>query len=1022
MNKKRSLRQLFGGVFVCLVVMGTNWAVAEEPGSEYRQGFEEITPQFFQPVGGKASEGSALGMVATPIHGGKQALKLSYTFSGAGYVEFNLTSPPVVAKEADRLKFSLWCYGAGKADFGPMGLRLVDSGGETFQYTLGESSIKALNGTGWREITATIDLSKPEISWGLKKEGVPRYPLHFLGFGLGNQSAQSSKGEIVLDDVSFTRIAEGAPAVQPATLSLEPVLSEKNKELFFYAPGSRVAIQVQATNLPPTVHRFRWESSNFEGARLHSGDLVLDAQKKGLIEIPRATQGITYVTAAALNERGDILVEGDTRFAVLRPRVPVKTSSDLTKQLPFLFGVAAHLTRPGTQLEREAALMAALGFRACRTGDSWDHIQPEPDVWKWEATDRVFETLSRNDITVTPLLSYSTNWATTGDTTGDWRQWVFAPPKNAEFAAFAAEMVKRYGRYTRYWEVWNEPDISFWLGTAEQYAATFDAVYESIHRVQPDGIVMNGGFSEVKRKPTFIPDWQAAAKNRPDVFAYHSHMAYGNMLRASSDVKGYLKNARWSMPTWLNESGFSSVTGYSERDQAIALVKKMSSTAYLGFSAYFWYDMRDDGTVLTDIEHHFGLVRPDYTPKAAAVATHTLTSTLAGQRFVKRLSVKDYPQVFALVFEKPDHSQGTLVLWNEETAHVPFVWNLPGKAHTISMMGKESALEAVGNMAVLPAGPEPVFVEFKGAAQKLSAVGSFLEFAPEVTGIPGETVSVSVKLHNPLDRAVSGTLSWTAGGGWTAKKSFQTFKVPARAKRDVVIALRAPAEAVKPNALKLGLKTPQLPGITTAQIPLKTAVLVPRRPTSSLGDIAALGKPLAVLNRSDIVSLFEVAPLDNLLFRGDNDLNATMYMARVPEGLRVVVRVQDDVFFQKEAPREEWKGDSLQLGLVLPGGGNYEWVVALTEQGPQAGLTLAPQGVKTGTVSLPISIQRQGTQIIYQVLLPTKLPGGESLPDRFRFSFLVNDNDGGGRKGWIEWTPGIGKNKDPNAFRSLVIR
>jgi hypothetical protein len=32
-------------------------------------------------------------------------------------------------------------------------------------------------------------------------------------------------------------------------------------------------------------------------------------------------------------------------------------------------------------------------------------------------------------------------------------------------------------------------------------------------------------------------------------------------------------------------------------------------------------------------------------------------------------------------------------------------------------------------------------------------------------------------------------------------------------------------------------------------------------------------------------------------------------------------------------------------------------------------------------------------------------------------SFLVNDNDGEGRKGWIEWGGGIGEEKAPSKFR-----
>jgi len=34
----------------------------------------------------------------------------------------------------------------------------------------------------------------------------------------------------------------------------------------------------------------------------------------------------------------------------------------------------------------------------------------------------------------------------------------------------------------------------------------------------------------------------------------------------------------------------------------------------------------------------------------------------------------------------------------------------------------------------------------------------------------------------------------------------------------------------------------------------------------------------------------------------------------------------------------------------------------------------------------------------------------------FSFSILVNDNDGAGRRGWIEWASGIGQGKNPKLY------
>jgi len=63
--------------------------------------------------------------------------------------------------------------------------------------------------------------------------------------------------------------------------------------------------------------------------------------------------------------------------------------------------------------------------------------------------------------------------------------------------------------------------------------------------------------------------------------------------------------------------------------------------------------------------------------------------------------------------------------------------------------------------------------------------------------------------------------------------------------------------------------------------------------------------------------------------------------------------------------------------------------------------------------------------VVYELLVPadllvstTKLQSGTVLG----FSLLVNDNDGAGRAGWQELTPGIGHGKRPADFAWLWLQ
>lgn len=72
-----------------------------------------------------------------------------------------------------------------------------------------------------------------------------------------------------------------------------------------------------------------------------------------------------------------------------------------------------------------------------------------------------------------------------------------------------------------------------------------------------------------------------------------------------------------------------------------------------------------------------------------------------------------------------------------------------------------------------------------------------------------------------------------------------------------------------------------------------------------------------------------------------------------------------------------------------------------------------------------LEITRDGVYTIYELKLPWKevLPQGATISeDRpLGFSLLVNDNDGSGRRGWIEYASGIGLSKDSTLFTYLKL-
>ncbi|NQX60788.1 S-layer homology domain-containing protein [Paenibacillus qinlingensis] len=168
---------------------------------------------------------------------------------------------------------------------------------------------------------------------------------------------------------------------------------------------------------------------------------------------------------------------------------------------------------------------------------------------------------------------------------------------------------------------------------------------------------------------------------------------------------------------------------------------------------------------------------------------------------------------------------------------------------------------------------------------------------------------------------------------------------------------------------------------------------------------------------------------------GADDLSATGYVKHDETNLYFSVVVKDNVHAQTNTGSDIWRGDSLQLGIdagraVSSGqaGNMSELIFALTAGNqPAKWRTTAPNGKSTGNqFSGELAVQRNETNktTTYEISLPWTeiLPNAlTDVPERIGFSFLVNDDDGTGRRGWIEYMSGIGTSKNPSLYGDLLL-
>ena len=171
---------------------------------------------------------------------------------------------------------------------------------------------------------------------------------------------------------------------------------------------------------------------------------------------------------------------------------------------------------------------------------------------------------------------------------------------------------------------------------------------------------------------------------------------------------------------------------------------------------------------------------------------------------------------------------------------------------------------------------------------------------------------------------------------------------------------------------------------------------------------------------------------------GKEELSVSSCMMWDEENFYFLGIVTDDIFsvnYSPQEPSQMWKGDGIQFGIDDREFVNVEVAGKFTEIGiasvPGFGDTvyrsLSLYDLPAGTVAekAKASVKRYGAYTIYECAIPWSEIFYEGyIPDRakkYRFSMLVNDNDGNSRRGWIEYCSGIGVSKNVFEFGEMKL-
>ncbi len=282
-----------------------------------------------------------------------------------------------------------------------------------------------------------------------------------------------------------------------------------------------------------------------------------------------------------------------------------------------------------------------------------------------------------------------------------------------------------------------------------------------------------------------------------------------------------------------------------------------------------------------------------------------------------------------------------------------------------------------------------------------------------------DVMEVKIANERPTERRLT-QIDWSIG--LSSGSEIYNVTIPGNSMHIVDFPLSGfPEGTLLPYQFKLYLEDGAMPmdDGTVKIVPFASMVSLPFRTLVHEADLQGLaGIDLIADVNSRIVA-----------YNGPEDFSGKLWSTYDDNNLYLYARVHDDVFSQPNQGDAIWGGDSIQFAVSagMPGENLqwYEYGMALTPQGPELYRWMAPQGVVVGSITNPnLQVTRNETakDTIYQVALPW----GELAPivpidGILSLSILVNENDGNGRRGYVEWGSGIGSSKQSSLFKPILL-
>jgi hypothetical protein len=385
--------------------------------------------------------------------------------------------------------------------------------------------------------------------------------------------------------------------------------------------------------------------------------------------------------------------------------------------------------------------------------------------------DGIVRDCARYGISVLGILGFPPKWASTAPDDAE-RPWTYEPKPGA-FEEHCRAVSAHFGGSVGHWEIWNEPNIRvFWEPQPDPaaYVRTLGEGFRGCKAGNPDstviGISLAGGGLD---QQTWVEQaFAAGAGGYMDVLSLHPYRQ--PRMPEETDLIGDMRHASQigasqgqGRRIWITEIGWGTefgASGGTAHWQALMLPRGTIEALASGVvDKVFWFRFHDPGSDPSYIEHNYGLLWSDLSPKPGYFAHRAMALTLDGQRFARTPFADSRLRAHLFAGERTC----TLAFW-AVTGQLPIrIAPLTGPVTLLDIMGNPRQVQPRDGALTLTVGPE---VQYLLDAPANVTVAPAASLSPdEPTLARGDAVRARLSIANPSAAPLAWVASWQVPAG-----------------------------------------------------------------------------------------------------------------------------------------------------------------------------------------------------------------------------------------------------------------